>query len=193
MVVFRYPRDPSVNYIKRLVGLPGDRIEVRDDHLFVNGKSIELEDKGDFTDGCYVDMQLSTETLGEHTHQVMSCRSPHRLSARARSARCRGKPDRSCRSAIASRSREISGGWHLLRRIAGRRARPTATTHVIPSVVPAGHYLMIGDNRDNSEDSRVWGLVPDENLVGKATRIWFNFDLQRSSLVNWSRIGEGIE
>jgi len=60
-------------------------------------------------------------------------------------------------------------------------------------VVPAGHYLMIGDNRDNSEDSRSWGLVPDENLVGKATRIWFNFDLQRSGVVNWRRIGNSIQ
>jgi signal peptidase I len=55
-------------------------------------------------------------------------------------------------------------------------------------VVPAGYYLMIGDNRDNSADSRAWGLVPDKNLVGKATRIWFNFDLQRPEA--WS-IGAG--
>jgi signal peptidase I len=52
---------------------------------------------------------------------------------------------------------------------------------------------MIGDNRDNSGDSRSWGLVPDENVVGKATRIWFNFDSERSSLINWSRIGDGIQ
>ena len=61
-------------------------------------------------------------------------------------------------------------------------------------VVPPGQYLMIGDNRDNSDDSRGWGLVPDKNLVGKATRIWFNFDQQRDlkNVINWSRIGDGI-
>ena len=55
---------------------------------------------------------------------------------------------------------------------------PARSTISSRASVPPGHYLMIGDNRDNSDDSRGWGLVPDENLVGKATRIWFNFDLQ---------------
>jgi signal peptidase I len=59
----------------------------------------------------------------------------------------------------------------------------------VSDVVPAGHYLMIGDNRDNSEDSRA-GAGARQNLVGKATRIWFNFDLQRCQVVNWSRIGQ---
>jgi hypothetical protein len=63
------------------------------------------------------------------------------------------------------------------------------------TVVPAGNYLMIGDNRDNSADGRSWGFVPDENLVGKATRIWFNFDSQRPwpKTVNVRRIGTKIE
>ena len=60
-------------------------------------------------------------------------------------------------------------------------------------VVPEGEYLMIGDNRDNSEDGRKWGYVPENHLVGKATRIWFNFDLQRSGGPIWSRIGSRIE
>jgi signal peptidase I len=59
--------------------------------------------------------------------------------------------------------------------------------------VPEGAYLMIGDNRDNSEDGRVWGFVPENHLVGKATRIWFNWDLQRTGGPVWSRIGRRIE
>jgi hypothetical protein len=59
--------------------------------------------------------------------------------------------------------------------------------------VPPGEYLMMGDNRDNSEDGRVWGFVPEDHLVGKATRIWFNWDLQRSGGPIWSRIGAHID
>src|SRR5690606_25155822 len=59
--------------------------------------------------------------------------------------------------------------------------------------VPPGMYLMVGDNRDNSEDGRVWGFVPEDHLVGKATRIWFNWDLQRSGGPAWDRIGMRIE
>ena len=188
VVVFRYPPNPSVNYIKRLVGLPGDRIEVHDDHLIVNGESIALVDKGRYNDGCYVNMRLSTEKLGEHTHDVMSCRSTHGLlGARGLSLGGNSSPLPTCdRKQIA---REI-GGW-ICEESGGEGSRDYMD-HTF-DVVPAGHYLMIGDNRDNSEDSRSWGLVPDENLVGKATRIWFNFDLQRSGVVNWRRIGNSIQ
>jgi signal peptidase I len=188
VVVFRYPPNPSINYIKRLVGLPGDRIEVHDDRLIINGESIPLQDEGRFTDGCYVGLKLSRETIGTHTHEVMSCRSPHGLLS-ARSFSFSGNPDPlpACdRKKVA----EDIGGWVCDESTAeGSR---DANDKVF-DVIPPGHYVMIGDNRDNSEDSRRWGLVPDENLVGKATRIWFNFDLQRSKVVNWSRIGQGIE
>jgi signal peptidase I len=188
VVVFRYPPNPNINYIKRLVGLPGDRIEVRDDHLIINGETVAQVDQGRYTDGCYVGLQLSTETVGAHTHQVMSCHSPHGLLG-GRSFAFSGNPDPlpACdRKKIA----EEIGGWVC--DASGGEGSRDAHDYVF-DVVPAGHYVMIGDNRDNSEDSRAWGLVPDQNLVGKATRIWFNFDLQRSRVVNWSRIGQGIE
>ena len=188
VVVFRYPPDPRVNYIKRLVGLPGDRVEVHDDHLIVNGQTIELQSKGTFADGCYSGLRLSTEVLGEHTHQVMSCPSPIGLQG-ARNYMMSGNPDPLLNCDRKHIAQEI-GGWVCQ----GSAAPGTHDSNdYVFDVVPPGHYLMIGDNRDNSADSRVWGLVPDENLVGKATRIWFNFDTQRPSLVNWSRIGNGIQ
>jgi signal peptidase I len=194
VVVFRYPPDPKVNFIKRLVGLPGDRVEVHDDHLVINGETIPLQDAGRYTDGCYVDMRLSTETIGARTHQVISCRTDSNL--------------------VDNRSGDIPGFDNLpgcdrkkFREDYGRKlcretssaSGPDSNDFPAPGrpmhwvVVPPGHYVAIGDNRDNSSDSRVWGLVPEQNLVGKATRIWFNFDLQRSSWIDWSRIGKGIE
>ena len=190
VVVFRYPPEPSVNYIKRLVGLPGDRIELRDDHLVINGQVIDQVDEGRFTDGCYLNVRQATETLGEHKHKVWSCRTPYSWSP-ARDLLAAGAAD-ALPFCDRKKLRESPNGGYLCdeSHSAGQR---DANDHVFPGVVPAGHYLMIGDNRDNSADSRVWGLVPDQNLVGKATRIWFNFDLQRSSWVNWSRIGDGIQ
>jgi signal peptidase I len=190
VVVFRYPPNPSVNYIKRLVGLPGDRIEVREDHLVVNGEVISQEEKGSYTDGCYFNFRLSTETIGEHTHQVLSCHSPTGWkSARDLLARADSQSLPAC---DRKRLRESYNGGYLCEESAAT-GLPDSGNYVFQGVVPAGHYLMIGDNRDNSEDSRRWSYVPDTNLVGKATRIWFNFDLQRESVVNWSRIGDGIQ
>ena len=182
VVVFRHPPNPNINYIKRLVGLPGDRVEVRGDHLVINDQVVEFRDLGPFEDKCYVGMVLREETLGEHNHQVMSCRSDGGL---------RTGPIPECNR---KRMRREYGGWIC---------QPTAPDagndyddfgdHTF-DVVPPGHYLMIGDNRDNSDDSRRWGLVPDQNLVGKATRIWFNFDQQRDlkNVINWGRIGDAI-
>ena len=182
VVVFRYPPDPRINYIKRLVGLPGDRVEVRGDQLIINDQLISSEDLGPFEDKCYAGMGLRQETLGEHTHQVMSCRSDRGLMT---------GPLPDCNR---KRMRREYGGWTC------QQTAPDAGNDYgdfgdrVFQVVPPGHYLMIGDNRDNSEDSRRWGYVPDQNLVGKATRIWFNFDQQRDfkNVINWSRIGDGI-
>ncbi|MEO8017193.1 MAG: signal peptidase I [Pseudomonadota bacterium] len=190
VVVFRYPPTPSINYIKRLVGLPGDRVEVRDDHLVINGQTIALEPKGTFTDGCYLNFKLQTEILGEHTHQVLSCQSPTGwVAARELLA---ASPPHSFPACDRKKIRESSARGMLCEE-SGTTGLRDSNDYVFQGVVPAGHYVMIGDNRDNSGDSRSWGLVPDANVVGKATRIWFNFDLQRPSLVNWSRIGNGIQ
>jgi signal peptidase I len=198
VVVFRFPPNPNINYIKRLVGLPGDRVEVRDDQLIINGETVELVDKGDFTDGCYIGVRLKEEKLGEHTHQVMACRSTDGLVPTIGQSFSQGS--RGPASCNRDHFRKIYG-TRVCRQTPPEAGRDSGDylngdyfmQQVMPGgVVPEGHYLMVGDNRDNSEDGRRWGLVPDENLVGKATRIWFNFDLQRDKVIDWSRIGDGI-
>ena len=173
---------PEINYIKRLVGLPGDRVEIRADHLVINGQMIEFRDLGEFQDNCYEGMSLREETLGEHTHQVLSCRSDSGLAS---------GPVSQCNR---QRMRREYGGWICPQTATEGGDDYGDSGDRTFEVVPPGHYLMIGDNRDNSEDSRRWGYVPDANLVGKATRIWFNFDQQRDlkNVINWSRIGDAI-
>jgi signal peptidase I len=170
VVVFRYPLDPSVNYIKRLVGLPGDRVQVRDDRLWINGEAVPFEVIGRHSDGCYLNMHIAEEKLGEHVHRTLFC--PAKLD--------RTPPLPGC-------NREQVTGY-ICNDHGGSGEPPTPVIEV-----PEGMYLMIGDNRDNSEDGRVWGFVPERNLVGKATRIWFNWDLQRTGGPMWSRIGTRIE
>jgi signal peptidase I len=190
VVVFRYPPNPSVNYIKRLVGLPGDRVEVHDDRLIVNGEVVPFESAGKFNDGCYANVGLGVEKLGSHNHKVMHCRTPDHWHTPAEFAmRGRPVPPMACNR---KRLAESAGGYICLD--TPPEGGNDLNDHVF-EVVPEGQYLMIGDNRDNSEDSRVWGFVPEQNLVGKATRIWFNFDSQRPwpDLANWRRIGTKIE
>lgn len=147
VVVFRYPVDPSVNFIKRLVGLPGDTITYRNKQLFINGDAIESVDQGVFTSSevkCSTpssDAKRFQEELGSVEHDIL-------LHL--------GSPGR-------------DGQW----------------------VVPEGHYFMMGDNRDRSNDSREWGFVPEANLMGRAVGIWMNFDLNKGC-GDLSRIGDGI-
>ena len=138
--VSHYPPDPSIDYIKRVIGVPGDRIEYRNKQLFINGEPAQLTLIDDYQ---YVAPGLNMvtakhyqEQLGEVSHDVL----------------------------IEDSSLAIDG----------------------EVVVPAGHYFAMGDNRDNSKDSRFWGFVPEQNLVGKAFLIWWNFD-------NFSRIGNSID
>ena len=175
VVVFRYPLDPSENYIKRVVGLPGDHVTVRDDRLIINGKVIPFKVTDTYTDGCYINMQLAVEQLGEHTHHALLCPVPLEVTP---------YPLPGCRRSDARGY--VCGGT------APPGAMPLDEPEVVTKVVPAGEYLMVGDNRDNSDDGRVWGFVPDANLVGKATYIWFDWDPQRSGGPIWSRIGNKI-
>lgn len=142
VIVFRLPRDPATNYIKRLVGLPGDHIVVRGQNLYINGERVRVEMNGTYTGHGHTGARLATEYLGETEHQVLY--------------------------------------------LPGRAARD------YDEIVPAGHYFFMGDNRDNSKDSRFFevGFVPEGNLVGKAVRIWLNWDLPAAPI--WERIGAPI-
>ena len=175
VIVFRKPSEPSVNYIKRLVGLPGDRIDVRGDAVWVNGVEMQARDAGLYTeDPCYRNFRQGTEVLGVHEHRIMYCPVEPRRYLRG----CTTKRDASDCAADPRRP-----------------AAPTGDATIAPTgvnVVPAGQYFFMGDNRDNSADSRFpeLGYVPEGNLVGKAVRIWASFD--GFPVPRWRRIGMAV-
>jgi len=177
VIVFRKPSQPSVNYIKRLVGLPGDRIDIRGDAIRVNGKEVLAEDHGAFReDPCYQNFHQGIEHLGTHDHRIMYC--PVEPYRRARGcSTSRDQSDCPADPAVAASLKDDV------------TFAPTGTY-----VVPPGFYFFMGDNRDNSQDSRFaeLGFVPEDNIVGKAVRIWASFDGFPPS-VRWSRIGRAIE
>lgn len=146
VAVFRFPLDPGTDYIKRVIGLPGDHIEYKDKTLFINGEKVPQIPAGSYIGvGSGLSMSgaaIREEQLGDVKHQIL-----------------------------------------VMPRMGGK------TSDVI---VPEGHYFVMGDNRDNSNDSRYWGFVPDENLVGKAFMIWMNFDGAAGG-VDWDRIGNSIQ
>jgi signal peptidase I len=149
VMVFRFPADPSLDYIKRVVGLPGDKIEYMDKKLTINGVAMPQSPAGDYlhTDRLYYSPSF-TEKLGGVEHKVIVEND-----------------------APASVSQTIKYPF---------RDNCTYTNRGLSCTVPAGHYFMMGDNRDGSFDSRGWGFVPEQNIVGKAFFIWFNFnDLKR--------------
>ena len=149
VVVFRYPPDPTLDYIKRVVGVPGDRIEYKDKKLTINGTPVEQKRLDDYLDKERLFFTPRfVETLGGVGHEIL------------------------VESDAPSYVRQIYRFPHS--------EKCNYNSEGMSCEVPAGHYFMMGDNRDNSQDSRFWGFVPDENLVGKAFFIWFNFsDLGR--------------
>jgi signal peptidase I len=145
VMVFRYPADIRLDYIKRVVGLPGDEVAYLNQRLSVNGKPVELAAQGDH----YDDESLSyapmfKEKFGDDAHLIRV--DPKRLGYYG--------PDPK-RFPMAENCRYSPEG--------------------VVCKVPVGHYFMMGDNRDNSQDSRFWGFVPDENIVGRAFVVWMNF------------------
>ncbi len=146
VVVFRYPKEPSVDYIKRVVGVPGDTISYFGKQVYINGELAKQTGLGTYT------------TTGEGLRMNGADRRVEKLGA-------------------------------IEHEILIDRSRPSMEGEFI---VPEGQYFVMGDNRDNSNDSRVWGFVPDENLVGRAFMIWMNWDSIQDR-VSWERIGNIIE
>ncbi len=160
VMVFRYPNDPSLDYIKRTVGLPGDIVEYKDKRLTVNGVPVATTKAGDYgyvASGLnYITGQTWHERLGEHDHIAMT--------------------QADMPSVILY---QVGGDFPY-------RVNCTYNEQGFRCKVPEGHYFMMGDNRDASNDSRYWGFVPDRNIVGKAFMIWWNFG-------EFNRIGHFIE
>ena len=151
VAVFRFPRNPEIDYIKRVVGLPGDRISYREKQLYINGNPIVYKPAGYYSGvGTSASMNgaaVREERLGEVNHQIL--------------------------------------------------VREEIPNYLYPClargeyIVPEGHYFVLGDNRDNSNDSRFWCAVPEKNLVGKAFFIWMSWDFGKSGIA-WNRIGNNI-
>ena len=143
VIVFRLPTNPSVHFIKRLIGLPGDRILVRDNRLTINGEAVPVAPDGTYTEGYgFNGSALESERFGAAAHVIML--APNRYATD------------------------------------------------FDAFVPEGHYFFMGDNRNDSGDSRfpLVGFVPEQNLVGRAERIWMNWQIP--GWPRWHRIGMKI-
>ncbi len=147
IALFRWPVNPKIVFVKRVVGLPGDHVVYKDKILYVNGKEATQKAIGDSFDvdpssGVSQPVQVKQENLLGIVHKIFV---------------------------------HAQGG----------------ETQNIDVTVPKGHYFMMGDNRDNSDDSRMWGFVPENNLIGKAFGVWMSWNSVDHS-VRWKRIGHGI-
>ena len=157
VLVFRYPHDEKTNYIKRVVGLPGDIVDYRNKRLRINGNVVDLQksNREDTEQGTQSNEQVRVhiERLGKSSHGILL---------------------------------DTSLGSRDYTRI----------------IVPPEKFFVMGDNRDHSNDSRFWGFVPEENIVGRAFFVWFSWDSNKNDHfwndyigggANWPRIGTTID
>lgn len=144
VMVFRYPPQPSFDYIKRVIGVPGDEVAYLNKRLTVNGKPVETSAAPDFFD------ESTMRYFKQYEEQLGG--SPHRLL---------NNPDAPA---------FIQGASNF-----AYRDNCRYSVEGVVCKVPEGHYFMMGDNRDNSLDSRYWGFVPESHIVGKAFFVWMNF------------------
>ena len=147
IALFRWPVNPSVTFVKRVIGVPGDHISYINKVLYINGKQ-------------------ATQKFIKETQEVS---------------------DTSQTWPVKEYEEELAGAKHL---IYIRSDRPVQNFKDL--VVPPGEYLMMGDNRDDSDDSRSWGFVPENDFVGKAFLIWMSWDSVTHS-IRWNRIGKALE
>ena len=146
VVVFRYPKDPSIDYIKRVVGLPGDKVGYYNKIVYING-----EPAGQVPAGVYIGVGSGISMSGASERQEQLGDALHDIL-------------------VMPRTPGLEGEY----------------------LVGEDEYFVMGDNRDNSNDSRYWGAVPESNLVGKAFRVWMNWDGANGG-IDWGRIGKKIQ
>ena len=157
VMVFRYPGDNKTNYIKRVIGLPGDAIVYQNKRLYINGELIES-----VADGSYTPFPVKGKE-----------RPYNRYTQTIPAANAMGNSAEPAQYSILLDQQRYS-------------SRNRVTT------VPQGHYFVLGDNRDHSQDSRYWGFVPDKNIVGNAFFIWFHWNDNPGGGLKFSRVGEDI-
>ena len=144
VMVFRYPPQPSLDYIKRVIGVPGDEVAYLNKRLTINGKEVPTKAVPDFFDESQVRyFKQFEEELGAKPHRVLNNTEAPAF---------------------------VQGASNF-----EYRQNCTYSVEGVVCKVPEGQYFMMGDNRDNSLDSRYWGFVPDKNIVGKAFFVWMNF------------------